>query len=116
MHNTNFPPSIDPHTFSIIAVAVGYACVGDYNANEQNSIGNWLIVVGQYILTHAAQQQFIESRIENNNINSNSKKAKKGGSPYTDTENHKSNQNQRNEVDFLLDALNKMQQELDKLK
>ena len=27
MHNTNFPPSIDPHTFSIIAVAVGYACV-----------------------------------------------------------------------------------------
>ncbi len=116
MHNTNFPPSIDPHTFSIIAVAVGYACVGDYNANEQNSIGNWLILVGQYILTHAAQQQLIESRIENNNINSNSKKAKKGGSPYTDNENHKSNQNQRNEVDFLLDALNKMQQELDKLK
>lgn len=116
MHNTNFPPSIDPHTFSIIAVAVGYACVGDYNANEQNSIGNWLILVGQYILTHAAQQQLIESRIENNNINSNSKKAKKGDSPYTDNENHKSNQNQRNEVDFLIDALNKMQQELDKLK
>lgn len=116
MHNTNFPPSIDPHTFSIIAVAVGYACVGDYNANEQNSIGNWLILVGQYILTHAAQQQLIESRIENNNINSNSKKAKKGGFPYTDNVNHKSNQNQRNEVDFLLDALNKMQQELDKMK
>lgn len=116
MHNTNFPPSIDPHTFSIIAVAVGYACVGDYNANEQNSIGNWLILVGQYILTHAAQHQLIESRIENNNINSNSKKAKKGGSPYTDNENHKSNQSQRNEVDFLLDALNKMQQELDSLK
>ena len=88
MHNTNFPPSIDPHTFSIIAVAVGYACVGDYNANEQNSIG----------------------------INSNSKKAKKGGSPYTDNENHKSNQNQRNEIEFLLDALNKMQQELDKMR
>ena len=116
MHNTNFPPSIDPHTFSIIAVAVGYACVGDYNANEQNSIGNWLILVGQYILTHAEQQQLIESRIENNNINSNSKKSKKGGSPYTDNENHSSNQNQRNEVDFLLNALNKMQQELDKLK
>ena len=116
MHNTNFPPNTNPHTFSLIAVAVGFACVGDYNANEQNSIGNWLILVGQYILTHAAQQQLIESRIENNNINSNSKKAKKGGSPYTDNENHKSNQNQRNEVDFLLDALNKMQQELDKMK
>ena len=69
MHNTNFPPNTNPHTFSLIAVAVGFACVGDYNANEQNSIGNWLILVGQYILTHAAQQQLIESRIENNNIN-----------------------------------------------
>ena len=66
MHNTNFPPNTNPHTFSLIAVAVGFACIGDYNANEQNSIGNWLILVGQYILTHAAQQQLIESRIENN--------------------------------------------------
>ena len=114
MHNTNFPPSIDPHTFSIIAVAVGYACVGDYNANEQNSNGNWLILVGQYILTHAAQQQLIESRIENSNININSKNAKKGGSTYTDNNLGKSNQNQRNEVDFILDALKTMQDELKK--
>lgn len=117
MHNTNFPPNIDPHTFSLIAVAVGYACVGDYNANEQNSIGNWLILVGQYILTHAAQQQLIESRLENNNINMNSKKYKKGqGGPFTDNEQNKSNQTQRDEVGFLLDALNKMQDELRKMK
>ena len=117
MHNTNFPPNIDPHTFSLIAVAVGYACVGDYNANEQNSIGNWLILVGQYILTHAAQQQLIESRLENNNINMNSKKYKKGqGGPFTDNEQNKSNQTQRDEVEFLLDALNKMQDELRKMK
>ncbi len=115
MHNTNFPPNLDPHVFSLIAVGVGYACVGDYNANEQNSIGNWLILVGQYILTHAAQQQLIESRIENNNMNSNSKKAKTGGSPYTDNNHNKSNQNQRNEVEFLLDAVKKMQDELKKM-
>lgn len=112
-HNTNFPPNIDPHVFSLLAVAVGYACVGDYNANEQNSIGNWLILVGQYILTHAAQQQLIETRIENNNININSKKYKSGkGGPYTDNENNKSNQNQREEVDFLLDVIKKMREEL----
>ena len=115
MHNTNFPPNIDPHVFSLIAVGVGYACVGDYNANEQNSIGNWLILVGQYILTHAAQQQLIESRIDNNNMNSNSKSAKTGGSPYTDNNHSKSNQNQRNEVEFLLDAVKKMQDELKKM-
>mgnify|MGYP006956034401 FL=1 len=114
MHNTNFPPNIDPHSFSILAVVAGYACVGHYNANEQNSIGNWLILVGQYILTHAAQQQLIESRIENNNINTNSKNAKKGGTPFTDNNQGKSNQTQRNEVDFILDALKTMQDELKK--
>ena len=103
MHNTNFPPNTNPHTFSLIAVAVGFACIGDYNANEQNSIGNWLILVGQYILTHAAQQQLIESRIEN-------------GGPFTDNEQKKSNQNQRCEVEFLIDAIKKIQDELNNLK
>ena len=88
--------------------------MGDYNVNEQNSIGNWLILVGQFLLTNAAQQQLIESRIENTNININSRQAKSGGSVYSGT--GKSNQNQRNEVDFLLDALKKMQKELNNLK
>lgn len=116
-HNTNFPPNTDPHLFSVLAVAVGFACVGDYNANEQNSIGNWLILVGQYILTHAAQQQLVESRLENNNLNINSQKHKNGtGGPFTDNEQGKSNQNQRNEVDFLLNAINDIKKELENFK
>jgi hypothetical protein len=116
-HNTTFPPSLDPHLFSMLAVAVGFASVGDYNANEQNSIGNWLILVGQYILTHASQQQLIEARIENNNININSKKYKSGtGGAFTDNENGKSNQTQRDEVNLLLDVLEKMQNELNNQK
>ncbi len=116
MNKNNFPPNTDPHTFTLIAVAVGYACVGDFDINEQNSIGNWLIMVGQYVLTHAAQQQLIESRLENNNININSKKAKSGGSFYTDNDIGKSNQNQRSEVDFLIDSLKRMQKELENIK
>ncbi|MBE6140385.1 MAG: hypothetical protein E7172_02490 [Firmicutes bacterium] len=116
MHNTNFPPNINPHSFAIIAVTVGYACVGNYNVNEQNSIGNWLILVGQYILTHAAQQQLIESRIENSNININSQEYKKTGNPFTDNRNFKSNQNQREEVDFLLNAIENIKKELANLK
>ena len=112
MNFNNFPPNIDPHNFAFIAVAVGYACVGNFNANEQNSIGNWLILIGQYILTHAAQQQLIESRIENNNININSRKSKNGFGPFTDNENNKSNQTHRNEIDFLIDAVQKIQAEL----
>lgn len=116
-HNTNFPPNTDPHLFAMLAVTVGFASVGDYNANEQNSIGNWLILVGQYILTHAAQQQLIEARLENNNLNTNSKKHKNGtGGPFTDNEMGKSNQPQRDEVEFLLDAVEKIRQELNNLK
>ena len=115
MPNWNeFPPNIDPQAFSFIAVLIGSLCVGDYNAAEQNSFGNWLILVGQFILTNASQQQLIESRIENNNININSREHKNGGSPYAGGS--KSNTNQRNEVDFLLDAVNKLYQELEKLK
>jgi hypothetical protein len=89
MNNINFPPNIDPHTFSIIAVVVGYASVGNYTANEQNSIGNWLILVGQYMLTHAAQQQLIEGR---------------------------RTQNKQNDIELIIDALKKMKDELEKIK
>ncbi len=89
MNNINFPPNIDPHTFSIIAVVVGYASVGSYTVNEQNSIGNWLILVGQYMLTHAAQQQLIEGR-----------KA----------------QSKQNDIELIIDALKKMKDELEKIK
>lgn len=116
-HNTNFPPSADPHLYAMLAVTVGFASVGNYNANEQNSIGNWLILVGQYILTHAAQQQLIEARLENNNLNINSEKHKSGtGGPFTDNENGKSNQTQRGEVDFLLNAIEDIKKELENIK
>lgn len=117
MQNNKFPPSIDPNLFTLIAVAVGYACVGNFDVNEQNSIGNWIIMVGQYVLTHAAQQQLNESRIEKSNINTNSQKYKSGqGGPYTDNEKGKSNQTQRDEVELLLEAVSNMQKELQKIR
>ena len=115
LHNTNFPPNINPTTFNLIAVFIGIAIVGDLNANEQSSLGNWFMLLGQYISTNSAQQALIESRLENNNININSKKSKSGGGPFT-TDSNTSNQNQRTEVDFLLNAIDKIYQELNELK
>ena len=109
-----FPPSIHPTTYNLIAIAVALILIDDLNANEQNSLGNWFLLLGQYLATNAAQQQLIESRIENSNININSKKSKSGHGVYDDT--NKSNQNQRPEVEFLLEAVQKMQQELENLK
>ncbi len=112
--NTNFPPNIHPTTYNLIAIAVGILLVNDLNANEQNSLGNWLLLLGQYLATNAAQQQLIESRIQNENININSKKSKSGYGPYDET--NKSNQNQRPEVEFLIDAVQKITQELEEIK
>lgn len=113
--NNNFPPNIHPTTYNLIAVAIGIVLVGDLNANEQNSLGNWFLLLGQYLATNAAQQQLIEARIENNNININSKKSKSGGGPFT-SNNNVSNQTQRGEVDFLLDAIDKIYEELNNIK
>lgn len=109
----NFPPNYDPNLFSMVAAIAGAIASGDFDDYELNSIGNWVILFGQYLLTFAAQQQLIEQRIEGHNININSKKAKQGKSPY-DT--GRSNQNVRSEVDYLLKALEKIEKELKDLK
>lgn len=111
----NFPPNFDPGLFTLAAVAVGAVLVDDFNANEQNSIGNWIIMVGQYILTNAAQQQLIESRIHKNNVNINSKAAKSGQSFFTDGRG-KSNFDTRDEVNMLIEAVNRISKELENIK
>ena len=114
MHNTNnFPPNINPQIYALSAVLVGACLVDDFSASEQSSIGNWLMLVSQYIITHGAQQNLIESRIDNKNININSRQFKKGGSHY---HNNKSNQNVRDEIEYLTLAIKKIYDELEKIK
>ena len=88
MNKNKFPPNIDPQIYSLTAIIIGYSLSNNYNANELNSIGNWLILVGQYTLTYAAQKQLIESR-ENN-------------SSY--------------DIDFLKNAIKKIEKELNNIK
>lgn len=61
-----FPPNINPEVFTIIGIIVGLILEDDYTADELNSIGNWLILVGQITLTTAAQQQLINNRYQKN--------------------------------------------------
>ncbi len=106
----NFPPNINPQAYAFLACLVGSALAGDFDAYEQSSIGNWLMLVGEFMLTAASQQQLIEARLENFNININSKEHKSGGSFYKN--NGKSSQTQRNEVDFLLTAVKNFKKNL----
>ncbi len=61
-----FPPNINPEVFTITAIIVGLIIEDDFTADELNSIGNWLILVGQITLTTSAQQQLINNRYQNN--------------------------------------------------
>lgn len=59
-------PNIDADSFTLSSMIIGYALIGDLSPAEQNSVGNWFMMVGQVLCTHSAQQQVIF----NNNSNS----------------------------------------------
>lgn len=57
-----FPPEMDPKIDTLTAVIIGYALIGNFNAAEQNAIGNWFMLVGQILETNAAFLQLNENR------------------------------------------------------
>lgn len=77
-----FPPTINPRVFTLSSVIVGYLLIDNFTANEQNSIGNWFMTVGQILECNASMQQTVEERFQGDTININSQQFKNGGSPY----------------------------------
>ena len=55
-------PNIPPKLFSISAVAIGYLLIDDTTANEQNALGNWLMLVAQVISTNAFYRALMQER------------------------------------------------------
>lgn len=65
----NLIPNIPPKLFSLSAVAVGYLLIDDTTANEQNALGNWLMLVAQILCTNAFYKQVMQERGFNNTKN-----------------------------------------------
>ena len=59
-------PNISPKTFTLSAVVVGFLLLDDATANEQNAMGNWLMLVAQVLCTNAYYKQV---QTERNNVN-----------------------------------------------
>ena len=51
----NITSNINPTVFSWSAIVVGTILCEELNELEQNAIGNWIIQLGDYLLTNAAQ-------------------------------------------------------------
>ena len=63
----NLIPDTNPKLFSLSAVVVGYLLIDDLTANEQNALGNWLMLVGQLVSTNAYYAAVVAER--KNNLN-----------------------------------------------
>ena len=55
-------PNIPPKLFSLSAVAIGYLLIDDMTANEQNALGNWLMLVAQVLSTNAYYKALMQER------------------------------------------------------
>ena len=62
-------PNMDPKIFSLSAVIVGYLLIDDLTANEQNALGNWLMLVAQVLCTNAFYKQVLSEIKIKNSIN-----------------------------------------------
>lgn len=54
--------SLPPKQFSLLASLIGLLLIDGLDLGEQNSLGNFLVGVGQAILTAAAQEQALQDK------------------------------------------------------
>lgn len=62
-------PNIPPKLFTLSAVALGYLLIDDLTSNEQNALGNWLMLTAQVLCTNAFYKQVQAERTTSQNIN-----------------------------------------------
>lgn len=115
LFNTN------PKCSSTAAFILGLILIDNLNTPQQNLLGNWIILVGQTILTNASCQNNIETNIHNNTININSKEIKSIYNPIIyDIEKIKKiiNElypNNLDELNALYNATNKIKNNIEKI-
>ena len=98
-----FLPNVPPQIFTISAVVVGYLLVDDATPNEQNALGNWLMLVSQYLCTSAAYGQLLQSRSQT------------PGS-FSENTNKSTNLSDKETMDMLVKMVNALNKEIDEIK
>lgn len=53
--------SLPPNQFSLLSSILGILLIDDLDISQQNSIGNFIVGIGQTILTAAAQGQLLKN-------------------------------------------------------
>ena len=102
-------PNIPPKLFSLSAIVVGYILIDDMTANEQNALGNWLMLVAQVLSTNAFYRNVLQERgLEPRESTESEKKNNKKKDP---------NNNELKETLIMLEKMiNALQKEIYELK
>ena len=114
--------NVNPKYSSSIAYILGLLLIDDLSVVEQNTLGNWLMLVAQTIITNAASQNIIEAKIKGGRININSKEVKSiYNPPYYDLNKAKDIvdkvfPNHSFEIDTLINAINELNDKVNELK
>ena len=58
----NLIPDVPAKLFTLSAIAFGYILIDDLTANEQNALGNWLMLTAQVLCTNALYKQLEQER------------------------------------------------------
>ncbi len=58
--------SLPPKQFTLVSILIGFLLIDDLSPNAQNSLGNFLMLVGQVLETSAAQAQLLQGNQNNN--------------------------------------------------
>lgn len=93
-------PNIPAKAFSFSAVAVGYLLIDDLTANEQNALGNWLMLTAQVLSTNAFYKQVQQER----------------GRDPSRQNNNQVNWNTEREIEILKKMVNALNKEIENLK
>lgn len=96
----NLIPNVPAKAFSFSAVAVGYLLIDDLTANEQNALGNWLMLVAQVLSTNAFYKQVQQER----------------GRDAGSKTNNQGNWDTEQEIDMLKKMVNALNKEIENLK
>lgn len=108
---------INPKVSTSVSFILGLLLTSDLSVSEQNLVGNWIIMLGQTILTNASCQSVIESKI-NNNININSNEIKSIYNPFIyDINTIKSIVSKFNkETDIIMDMIKDLETKINEIK
>ena len=74
--------NINPKYSTTAGFILGLILIDNLTAAEQNALGEWLIMIGQTIITNSGFQVLIENRINGNTLNINSKELKSIYNPF----------------------------------